>query len=139
MQILLNGKVVNPKTFIYENDKLTIRYPEKVTVKNLLEQLEKEYWYKIEVTFNGEPITLQQQQIVLKRNNEILTEHAVLNHGDELTMVEQKLRPFIFQDVFRYTDINVNNVKGYQVLRNGQRANFQEPIMHGDKLEIVFE
>ena len=139
MQILLNGKVVNPKTFIYENDKLTIRYPEKVTVKNLLEQLEKEYWYKIEVTFNGEPITLQQQQIVLKRNNETLTEHAVLNHGDELTMVEQKLRPFIFQDVFRYTDINVNNVKGYQVLRNGQRANFQEPIMHGDKLEIVFE
>lgn len=139
MQVLLNGKFVNPKTFIYEKDRLTIRYPEKITVKNLLEQLEKEYWYKIEVTFNGKPITLKQQQIVIKRNNETLDERSVLNHGDELTMTEQNVRAFIFQDIFRYTDINFGNVKSYKVLRNGQPANFQEQIIHGDQLQIIFE
>ena len=139
IQVLLNGKVVNPKTFIYENDRLTIRYPEKITVKKLLQQLEKEYWLKIDVTFNGKPITLKQQRLVIKRNEETLDEETILHHGDELTIVTNKVRPFIFQDVFRFTDIELNNVKGYEVLRNGQPANFHEQITDGDKLEIVLQ
>ncbi len=94
---------------------------------------------KIEVTFNGEPITLKQQQLVIKRNEETLDEDTILHHGDELTIVTNKVRPFIFQDVFRYTDIDLNNVKGYEVLRNGQPANFHEQITDGDKLEIILQ
>src|SRR5690606_29046234 len=59
IQMLLNDEVVHPNTFIKENDRLSLRYPEKVTVKSILNQLDKEYWYQVEVTFNGEPVILK--------------------------------------------------------------------------------
>lgn len=139
-QILMNGKEVNPKTFIRENDRLSIRYPEKVTVKSLLEHLEKEYWMEISVTFNDTPVVLKQPRWEIKRNDETLYEDTEIHRDDHISITPKKARKFIFQDVFRYVDVSLNHSKGtYKILRNGERANFHDEIIHGDKLEIVWE
>ncbi len=138
--IILNGKQVAGSMTIAENDEVNIANPEQVTVKTLLEQLDKQLWNTHTVFFNGEPIELKQPQLTIERNGEQLHEETELKNRDELVLTEKKTRPFIFQDIFRFIDIDLSNTKGtYQLYRNNEPISFHEPIIEGDQLEIIWK
>lgn len=139
-QILLNGNPTSPSAIIKPEDEIAIFPSKEVTVNTLLNQLKKRYKYSITVCFNGETIDLVQKQIEVKRDEKQLDEDEILHEGDHITLYDKKLRPFIFQDVFRYVDIDISGAKGnYKLFRNDKPTNFHEQIMHGDKLEIRWE
>lgn len=139
-QILLNGNPTSPSAIIKPEDEIAIFPSKEVTVNTLLNQLKKQYKYSITVCFNGETIDLVQKQIEVKRDEKQLDEDEILHEGDHITLYDKKLRPFIFQDVFRYVDIDISGAKGnYKLFRNDKPTNFHEKIMHGDKLEIRWE
>lgn len=136
-QLLRNGKLVLPDDIVHNHDRIHIVQAEKVSVKMLFEQIGKPLYTTIDVFFNGKPLKLQQPLHEVKRGKEVLTESSELFHEDELTVKELTLRPFIFQDVFRYIDIDVQEIGGnYQLLRNDEPVSFHDPIHHGDNLEI---
>ncbi|MEI3606120.1 pilus assembly protein PilM [Pseudogracilibacillus sp. SE30717A] len=138
--IMMNGKPVTGLEIIKEADKLELVHPERVTVNSLLEQLDKQLWKTHTIFFNGEPVVLKQPQLIIQRQGEELNEESELKNGDELILTEKKTRQFIFQDVFRYIDINLTNTKGtYKLYRNNEATNFNEPIIEGDQLEIIWE
>lgn len=136
-QLLLNGKHAKMNDLLRENDRLEITQAQKVTVAMLLKQIERPYWRMIEVVFNNAPISLKQPLHEVKRGEDVLTEDDTLHHEDEITVRELPVKPFIFQDVFRYIDIDLSEIGGnYQLLQNEQPVSFHDPIMHGDHLEI---
>src|SRR5699024_2738331 len=120
---LINNKPASLASFIHDNDDLTIEYAKKVTVQTLLTQLNKRFNYTMTVTFNGKPVTLTQQQTKIIKENVALTNETELKNGDNLILKEKSVRPFIFQDIFRFVDIDLNQIKGtYQLYCN------QKPI-----------
>jgi len=138
--VLLNDKAAKLSTPIRENDVLSIEHAKKVTVKTLLHQLHKPNSFSIKVTFNGKPVELKQQLISIQRHNELLKEDTELQHGDILTLTEKKVRPFIFQDIFRHVDINLTNKTGtYHLYCNNELIGFHDEIKHGDELNIKWK
>jgi len=136
----INDQRVTPTAEINENDSLSVSLSKQVTVATVLAQLKREYERTITVQFNGEPIHIVQQLITVKRGDTELSNADEVHDGDELTIVERETRPFIFQDVFRYVDIDLAEKQGvYTLYRNDEAISFHEPIMHGDELKIVWE
>lgn len=138
--ILVNGKQANMTTYIHEEDQITMTPSENVTVKTLLHQLDKQFDYQIHVTFNGEPVELKQNRMTMIRDDQPLKETSELHHGDRLVLKETNVRAFIFQDIFRYVDIDLSQTRGsYKLYKNNELTTFLEEVIHGDKLEIVWE
>src|SRR5699024_3674429 len=66
-----------------------------------------------------------------------VTEDAVLEDRDVLTLEEHRTSTFIFQDVFRYVDLDLTDVKGnFRSYKNGQPTTFYETLANGDNLEL---
>jgi len=136
-KFILNGKSVDLSANIKGNDQLEIIPPKKPTVKTVLDQLNKQYWNKIKVYFHDNLVELKQQQLSIIRNGADLSLDDDIYDGDILTLKEHKFRPFIFQDIFRYVDIDLTSISGdYQLYRNDEASGFHDEIVSGDHLEI---
>lgn len=140
-QILINGKHAKMNDVIRQNDNLTLKPHSKVTVKMILDRLQLAIHETIDITFNDELLTLKQEQAVIKRNGKQLKLTDEVNHLDKLTVEEIKTDPFIFQDVFRYIDLDDRPAtkQRYELFRNGEKTTFYEPIQPGDQLELIWE
>lgn len=139
-QILLNGQPARTESPINDGDKLSIAKSEKITVRTLLDQLQRPDSYNIQVTFNDKPITLKRQLINIIRGDITLAEEDTLFSGDKLTLKEYEQKDFIFQDIFRYVDIDVSQFRSkYSLIRNDEEVSFHAPIRHGDRLMIKAE
>src|SRR5690625_4459526 len=137
MRLLINGENGSYGTPIKENDRIQLVPAETITLQDVITKLEMELYYSIRVTFNGEPVELKQQIVECKRGDTILHEDDVIYADDELTMRTLKQRPFIFQDVFRYVDMDLTEIGGnYQLRHNETEASFHDPIQEGDQLAI---
>lgn len=139
-RVTLNNILVDTSHEIKENDHLRIQHAENITVGKLLAYLEMNYLYTIKVIFNGRPVHLKKRQLTVKRQDELLDENSVLSKGDHLTISQHKLQPFIFQDIFRFVDIEMSSIQGnYKLYCNEEEIAFPEPINDGDILDIVWE
>lgn len=138
-KIIVNGQPTAPDAHIKEGDKISIVPAQKITVATLFNQLNKSLFYKKTVIFNGEAIELMQTQVEIKRNGATLQEDDELFSGDQLTYTEKKIRPFIFQDIFRHVEINPLESGSYALYRNGEPTSFHETIIDGDRLELVWK
>lgn len=138
--IYLNDRKVNRTQSLKQNDNLTITTAKHPVVHDLLQQLSREYWNTINVTFNGKSVLIKQQQITVLRSQLELDLDTELLINDHLEIKDQIQQKFIFQDVFRYVDIDMANATGHFLLyNNNQPTTFYESIQHGDKLQIVWE
>ncbi|MFB4166764.1 cell division protein FtsA [Virgibacillus sp. JSM 102003] len=138
--IYLNDKKVSRTQPLKQNDQLTITTAKHPVVHDLLIQLNREYWNTINVTFNEKPVLIKQQQITVSRNQIELDLDTELLINDHLEIKDRTQQEFIFQDVFRYVDIDMANATGhFQLYNNNQPTTFYESIKHGDKLQIVWE
>ncbi|MFD1038166.1 cell division protein FtsA [Virgibacillus byunsanensis] len=135
--IYVNNKKSDINKVLKENDHITITTAVDPVVQDLLVQLDKEYYYKVQISFNGEPITMYKQQLTITKNQLELKINTPLEANDHLKIAKRTHEPFIFQDVFRYVDIDLSNVKGnFELYKNKQPTTFFEEVQHGDELEI---
>ncbi|MGP4108266.1 cell division protein FtsA [Virgibacillus sp. L01] len=138
--IYLNDRKVSRTQALKQNDHLTITTAKHPVVNDLLQQLNRQYWNTIDVTFNGKPVLIRQQQITVLRNQLELDLDKELRMNDHLEIKDRVQQRFIFQDVFRYVDIDMANATGhFQLYNNNQPTTFYESIQHGDKLQIVWK
>lgn len=138
--ILQNGQPANLSDVIHENDNISIVHPEIITVQSLLDKLNKQSDFRITVTFNGERVELSKKQLIVQRNDSTLQIDSELKDGDKLSIIEEKVGDFIFQDVFRFIDLDFSRTKGsYQLYKNDEPTTFHDAIIHGDNLEIIWE
>ncbi|MBP2077304.1 cell division protein FtsA [Oceanobacillus polygoni] len=122
------------------NDRIEVMIAKQPTVRDLLQQLDKNASNKVTVTFNGEKVTMTQPLVTIKREQDILHVEDHLQPHDILDLKEQKLESFIFQDVFRYVHIDLSQANGkFKLLKNNSPTSFDDVIISGDKLEIRWE
>lgn len=139
-KLIVNGEHASLSQPIRKNDRIFITPSEPITVEKLLHKLEKQREHSIQVMFNNEPVTLKQPIVTVKRKNDILSDDDEVFANDHLTIEDLELKQFIFQDVFRFIDIDLTQKSGnYEVLCNNERANFNHVIHDGDQLSLLFK
>ncbi|HHY72643.1 MAG TPA: cell division protein FtsA [Bacillus bacterium] len=137
-KIYKNGLESNFSAVINDQDNITIKQEDKPKLKEFLHEKGLSLYYQIPVIFNGKQISLQKSAIELFRNGELLHEDSVLFSGDEIEAIEKKVEPFIFQDIFRYVQIQFpsEHSGNFTLLKNGQDATFYDKLAPGDELAI---
>src|SRR5699024_12861103 len=108
------------------------------TIHTLMKKLDKMQTHTIEVTFNGELVEMSKKQIVIYRNEQELSQAEKIHNGDILTAEDTSLSTFIFQDEFRYVDIELANHVTYSLTINDQSASFHDEIHYRDHLSIIW-
>ncbi|WP_067727504.1 cell division protein FtsA [Oceanobacillus damuensis] len=136
-QVFLNSEKVSMDTVLKHNDRVDVISAMEPSVSDLLDQLDIKADISITVTFNGKPVELKQQLVFVKRDNEELELDTKLKLNDLLLVTEKKPVPFIFQDIFRYIEIDLSAVNGkFKLLKNEVLTSFDADIQAGDRLEI---
>lgn len=139
-QMLLDGVEVSLTSPMKNGSHLEIAPAQTVTVQDLLDQLKEQLYYQIHVSFNGQPITLRQRILNIKRGDERLSPEDVLYENDQLTTERETQRNFIFQDVFRYVNFDISSIQTqYRILCNDEEVRFHHEIQTGDRLELEIQ
>jgi cell division protein FtsA len=136
-----NGIEVKPHSSFEDGDALEIIHGVKPTVQQLAETKNIRLTYSIPVTFNGELITLSKAAAEFYREGELLKEDDLIENGAILELVEKKIEPFIFQDIFSYVQIDIPSSAStnFTLLKNGEPTTFYDSIAPGDDLQIVWQ
>ncbi|WP_042146438.1 cell division protein FtsA [Paucisalibacillus sp. EB02] len=139
-QIVINNKPVSLDYKLRQHDHLQVIPKNIPTVELLLKQLNKDYHHHIRVTFNHETIIMKQPQLIVKKGDTVLTEEDSIYPNDRLSIEDKVLEPFIFQDVFRYIELDLTNASGnFTVMKNNQPTTFYEQVSEGDNLAIIWD
>ncbi|MDF2945414.1 MAG: cell division FtsA family protein [Bacillales bacterium] len=141
MNITKNGVKVSPSERFYENDDISFA-KSNFTLSNLCEAASWILNNKIKVKFNGNDLILVNEKLTFERNGTILKENDVIYNNDILKLLKKDSADFIFQDVFRYVDIEppkqLHKTKFITKI-NGSPAGFHDIIKDGDVLEMNWE
>jgi len=139
-KVLVNEREVSSDYILKDHDHITVVTAVDPTVKELLVVLEKSYWSTIEVYFNHEKIKLKQQQLSIRKDGLELKVDTKLTTNDQIDITNKKVNPFIFQDIFRYVDIDLTKVKGhFSIYKNNEPTTFHDNIVHGDQLKLEWK
>ncbi|MFZ3589408.1 pilus assembly protein PilM [Bacillus sp. DJP31] len=140
-RILKNGAEVQVSSSFENGDQITTIDPNNPTVQELAIHLQISLHDSIPIFFRREKILLTRSHVEFVRNGETLQESMKIEHGDSLQTIEKKVEPFIFQDLFRFIDLTIptTGIKGFKLLRNEEAVTFHEPLVTGDKLDVVFD
>ncbi|WP_442595531.1 cell division FtsA domain-containing protein [Neobacillus sp. D3-1R] len=135
-----NGNKTNLESQFDHLDEILIDTGEILTIQKLAELKQYPFEYQIPVKFNEEPIVLKKSLIQVKRNGVTLTEQDFLEDGNEITLEQKTMEPFIFQDLFQFIDLDVpaNHTGPYLLLKNGEETTFFDELTPGDELKIVW-
>ncbi|RDW16381.1 cell division protein [Oceanobacillus arenosus] len=139
-QFYLNGRQVSIDHPLRQHDQLVISDARTPTVHDLLTKVDLDYLQTITITFNGEVVQLKQPALIVLHDGVELHEENIINRFDRVEIKERPLERFIFQDVFRYVDINLNQISGkFKLYKNEQPTSFDQPIENGDALAIRWD
>lgn len=140
-KLLLNDNPAKLSQSFHDNDHVQVVSSKLSTIKHLADIKNIPLYYQISVFFNGKKITMKKSRIEWYRNEVKLSESDILSHGDVIEMKEMEMEPFIFQDLFRYVEIDIPKESSgkFHLLKNGEETTFYETVIDGDKLEIVWD
>ncbi len=135
-ELFINGKLSKLTATIHEGDKVSFKQPTPPTVQLLVEHLNINQ-KSIKVTFQDELVELIGGVTVLI-NGKNMKEQEVVPNGATIEVQENEFTPWIFQDVFRFSNWQIPpNFKGqFKILRNSESIGFDEQIFGGDNLKI---
>lgn len=140
VQIKKNGSKVSATETFTNGDQIDWEHATSPTVKMLTLLQQYETKQEIAVTYKGNKVILLKALLEFYRNGEMLNEEELLNRGDHLQLMVRRKEPFIFQDMFRFVDIERPQGAGtFHLKRNGMKASFYDLIEHGDELDIEWE
>lgn len=138
-KLLLNGNVVKPHYPVQDNDILQISVASLPTLLQLSNHLERKLVDCITLTFQNEEIELTRDCAVVTIGESVLSPSDIIPSGTHLQWEQLNHSPWIFQDVFRFTDWRMpETASSFQIVRNSKPARFDEEIFGGDHLEIIF-
>lgn len=138
-QIFHNQKQAKVDDRLYHNDTIELKMAKKQTVQDVLDYLKKDYWHSITIHFNQQPVILKERKLTVRKQGTELDLETNVSLNDQLDIQERKTNAFIFQDVFRYIDLDLSQVRGnFQLYKNGELTTFHDPIQTGDHLEIIW-
>lgn len=104
--------------------------------------IHKQYEIKqeISVTYHQKKVVLEKMLLEFYRNGTKLSEDDFIEKGDHLQVMVKRKEPFIFQDIFRFVDIEKPKGAGiFELKKNGEEASFYDFIENGDVLEIHWQ
>ncbi|MCH1625341.1 cell division protein FtsA [Ferdinandcohnia quinoae] len=135
-----NGKEIPLSTPFAHNDHFEIKNGEEPSVKRFAEIQKITLQQTIPVFFDQEKITLSKPLHEFVRNGSILSEDDFINEADHLQLVKKEVDPFIFQDLFRFIDIQPpsSSAGRFALLKNNEECTFHDPIAPGDHLNIIW-
>jgi len=142
--VYLNGKLAGLNEKIKENDRIEMEDNPEVfpTIRELLKEHDQDLLNSLamKVYFNNRPVEIFPFESKISLNNqEVSIDTKILPNGR--LVVKQGTEKAIFQDVFRYVEIERNMPKGAQLILkvNGEPAGFNTEIRAGDHLELYWE
>ncbi|UAL46563.1 cell division protein FtsA [Sutcliffiella horikoshii] len=135
-----NGKQVSLQDHFSNEDKIVWEKGSTPTVKMLSINQQYETKQEIAVTYKGKKVVLSKVLLEFYRNGKLLGDEDVLNRDDHLQVMVRRKEPFIFQDMFRFVDIDRPQGAGsFMLKKNGMEASFYDFIDHGDDLDIEWK
>ncbi|GIN86908.1 ATPase [Heyndrickxia sporothermodurans] len=139
-KIYLNDKEAKLSYSFNSSDQIQIERKEPFTVRDLARLKNLSLDYHIHVYFNGQKIQMNKPLINFIREEEILEENAVVHYGDHLETKSYNIEPFIFQDIFKYVEVEMPKSGNgqFRLLSNKNETTFYDPVNEGDQLEIVW-
>lgn len=138
--ILINGQPAKQEQTLKDSDVIEVGNDYMPTVADAFFTKYDQYWDNTKVFFHKQPVKIQQQKYEILRNEEVLSLDSTLHKNDELYIKERKLLPAIFQDVFRYIELDLTEANGrFTLLKNHETASFDSKLNTGDVLEIEWK
>lgn len=138
-KILVNQKEATMDTVLNNGDRIEIVPASTPKVKDVFREMNESYWYTIRVTFNGESVELRSPAYIVGRQGKSLGYESDLKPHDHLRLTKKAKPRFVFQDVFRYVELDLTAKTGnFKIQRNGEHAAFDTVIQDGDHLEIIW-
>ncbi|WP_369813878.1 hypothetical protein [Halolactibacillus sp. JCM 19043] len=139
-RLLINNKPATMQTKLRAQDKISYSPLQKVTKERLVDLLNLDLTEQINVTFNGEPVTIEKAKRALYHHDRQLQDDDLIEPLSKLTLKSLPDTTFVFQDVFRYVHFDLMKQRGHVcILKNNAPTTFLDPITGGDILEIKYE
>ncbi|SEO84303.1 cell division protein FtsA [Amphibacillus marinus] len=138
-RLLINGKEASPQQTLQPNDQISFEAAKYASVRDLLAKAKIEVVKRISIFFNGDSVTLEKEQVKVFKDEQPIKLSEQLLPGSSLTTKSTDDDTFIFQDLFRFIELDLSKVKGnLAILKNGQPATFLDPLVDGDEINITF-
>lgn len=139
-KVIKNGVEARLSSPFEDGDTIQVERATAPTLLDVANSLNLVLTHSIPVTFNGNRITLKKPVTEVYRGDQLLQEKDLLNYGEKLKIVHNKLQPFIFQDLFRHVDIDLPKVANsrFVLVKNNKEIGFHEEIEPGDDLRIMW-
>ncbi|MGM9927099.1 MAG: cell division protein FtsA [Bacillus sp. (in: firmicutes)] len=139
-KIIKNNLTAQLTSSFDDGDHITIERLSPPSVLDISQSLNLNLVHSTPVTFNGNLITLTKTATEFYRDDRLLQERDSIQCGDTIKIVQKKMEPFIFQDVFRHVDIHLpNNANSRFILvKNNKETGFHEQLEPGDDLRIMW-
>ncbi|UFJ39325.1 cell division protein FtsA [Brevibacillus humidisoli] len=145
VKLTLNGKPATAADRIRTGDDLYYAV-ESLPLPTIQELSPSEDWshLAIHVTFNGRPVSIRTTQLSITMDGKPVSEETVVHDGAVIAINISPSPPPVFNDIFRYVDVELtpNSKEGQLRLMttvNSEPASFQTPIKDGDVLELYWE
>lgn len=138
-KIFINDRLGKLQYLINNGDTVTIQDTTLPTVEAVVNQLNLLLEDKIVVTFQNEQLELKKVCREVLINGVVVQPSSTINNGTSIQIINKDTKPWIFQDVFRFSDWQLpSNFKGhFTILKNGIPSSFDAEIFGGDTLEIL--
>lgn len=139
-KLLLNDKEATLSQTLKKNDKIFYQPMKALNAEVLAQYLNLELTHSLNVTFNNKPVTITKAIRKMYKDQHVLSENDNIEPLSTINIkeLEDEATTFVFQDVFRYVELNVHELKGnVMILINGQPATFLDEITAGDQLEVT--
>ncbi len=138
-KIFINDRLGKLQYPINNGDTVTIQDTTLPTVEAVVNQLNLLLEDKIVVTFQNEQLELKKVCREVLINGVVVQPSSTINNGTSIQIINKDTKPWIFQDVFRFSDWQLpSNFKGhFTILKNGIPSSFDAEIFGGDTLEIL--
>ncbi|WP_419881965.1 cell division protein FtsA [Peribacillus sp. B-H-3] len=135
-----NGMEADMNDSFEDGDELIFIAPQPPEAQDLLNEINCQSVYSIPISFNGKKMSLSKQLSELHRDGEPLGDHDVIKNGDILTLIQHKMEPFIFQDLFRHVEIEMPQDSNgrFILIKNNKETSFHETVSPGDELKILW-
>jgi cell division protein FtsA len=143
-ELLINGEHYDIKKIL--TNKIDINFVEEIFFKKI-----EPVWYikefvisapkgkDLKVKVNGQEYTFNGQEGKILKNGQEVSLDTQVYDGDEIRLIKGKDAECILVDVFKYINVDRNNLRKIKLFVGGKEANFTTPLYDNAEIEIGFE